>query len=172
MSLPRFPTDAGIVAPGMAAELTLRFCPDSLADYDDAFVVDTAEARFSVQVQARRPPPSLTLPQELRLGDVLVGNRKGAQFSFSNLGGAGRFRVIPEAMWPDACADAPEDMARVGPFEVWPLYLDMRPGDVVDLNVCFEPQRMGTFQERFVMVCDNCCVRGAAGGSGRGEEAR
>ena len=57
-------------------QVTLRFCPDSLADYDDEFAVDTAESRFTVPVWARRPPPSLTLPRDLRVGDVLVGNRR------------------------------------------------------------------------------------------------
>ncbi|KAG1668832.1 hypothetical protein FOA52_004926 [Chlamydomonas sp. UWO 241] len=159
MSLPRFPTDAGSVAPGMAAEVTLRFCPDSLADYDDEFAIDSAEQRFTVQVQARRPPPSLTLPQELHLGVVLVGNHKSTQFSFTNLGGAGRFRIIPEGLWPDAFHDAPEDVAHVGPFDVWPLYLDMATGDTVGLNVGFEPTEVGSESQRFVMVCDNCCVR-------------
>ena len=28
MSLPRFPLKEGIIAPGMAAEVTIRFCPD------------------------------------------------------------------------------------------------------------------------------------------------
>jgi hypothetical protein len=52
------------------------------------------------------------------MGDVLVGNRKGAQFNFTNLGGAGRFRVIPEALWPDNYHDVPMDVSRVGAFEV------------------------------------------------------
>ena len=49
-----------------------------MADYDDEFAVDMAESRFTVPVWARRPPPSLTLPHELVVGDVLVGNRKAS----------------------------------------------------------------------------------------------
>lgn len=60
----------------MTCQVTLRFCPDSLADYDDEFAIDTAESRQTVPVWARRPPPSLTLPHDLHVGDVLVGNRK------------------------------------------------------------------------------------------------
>lgn len=40
------------------------------------------------------------------------------QFTFANLGGPGRFRVIPEANWPNSYSEAPTDMAQVGPFEV------------------------------------------------------
>jgi hypothetical protein len=53
MSMLSFPMDNGCIAPGMAAEVTLRFTPDSLADYDDELAVDTAGHRFSVQIQVR-----------------------------------------------------------------------------------------------------------------------
>lgn len=68
-------------------QVTLRFCPDSLADFDDEFAVDSAEARFAVALQARRPPPSLTLPHELQMGDVLVGNRKVSECVFTQVWG-------------------------------------------------------------------------------------
>lgn len=62
-SLPRFPGEVGVLAPGMAAEVTLRFCPDSLGDYEDAIAVDATHSRQTVPLRARRPPPSLTLPE-------------------------------------------------------------------------------------------------------------
>jgi hypothetical protein len=159
LSLPRFPTEAGIVAPGMAAELTVRFCPDSLADYEDEFQVDTTGSRFSVKLLAQRPPPNLTLPHSMDVGDVLVGNCKMQQFSFKNIGGQGRFRIIPRSMWPDQYFDAPTDIARVGAFEVWPLHLDLSSGDESMINVSFEPQSMGEHLEHLVIVCDNCQVK-------------
>jgi hypothetical protein len=60
----------------LLVQVVIRFTPDSLADYDDEFVVDTAENRFSVALKARRPPPALTLPPELHVGEVVCGNRK------------------------------------------------------------------------------------------------
>lgn len=77
ISLPRFPGVEGLVAPGMAAELTLRFCPDSLADYDDSFTLDTAGSRVSIPMLGRRPPPSLSLPQ-VRIPDDAMITCKGA----------------------------------------------------------------------------------------------
>ena len=51
-------------------QVTVRFVPDSLADFDDAFAVDTAGLRFPVPLRARRPPPSLTLEEDLYVGEV------------------------------------------------------------------------------------------------------
>ncbi len=48
----------------------MRFTPDSLADYDDEFAIDTATSRFPVALKARRPPPKLTLAQEMHIGEV------------------------------------------------------------------------------------------------------
>ena len=147
------------MAPGMAAELTVRFCPDSLADYDDEFQVDTTGSRFSVKLLAQRPPPNLTLPHSMDVGDVLVGNCKVVQFPFKNIGGQGKFRIIPHGLWPDRYQEAPADIARVGAFEVWPLHLDLSKGDESMINVSFEPQSVGEHLERLVIVCDNCQVK-------------
>lgn len=35
----RFPTDDGLVAPGMSCSYTVRFTPDSLADFQDELTV-------------------------------------------------------------------------------------------------------------------------------------
>lgn len=48
---------------GPHAQVVIRFTPDSLADYTDEVVVDTALARFAVPLRAHRPPPLLTLLQ-------------------------------------------------------------------------------------------------------------
>lgn len=57
----RFPGDGGVVAPGMSCKYTVRFAPDSLADYEDFIIVETqAEHLLVVPVAAARPPPILT----------------------------------------------------------------------------------------------------------------
>lgn len=40
-----YPSDGGFLAPGMHAELSVRFAPDSLADYSDFILVQTEQAR-------------------------------------------------------------------------------------------------------------------------------
>ncbi|EFJ49783.1 hypothetical protein VOLCADRAFT_104231 [Volvox carteri f. nagariensis] len=159
VSLPRFPGEVGLLAPGMAAELTLRFCPDSLGDYEDAISVDTTGRRLTVPLRARRPPPSLTLPEEFDMGQVVIGNIKTEQISFRNLGGPGRFRIVPEADWPDFAQDAPTDRAVMGPFKIWPLYFEMASNEEIAINVSYEPIEWGSNDERLVIVCDNCQVK-------------
>lgn len=57
----RFPGEGGIVAPGMSCQYMVRFAPDSLADYEDALVVETQlPYPLIIPIEARRPPPILT----------------------------------------------------------------------------------------------------------------
>lgn len=57
----RFPGEGGIVAPGMSCQYTVRFAPDSLADYEDALVVETQSPYpLIIPVEAHRPPPILS----------------------------------------------------------------------------------------------------------------
>eukprot|EP00198_Chlamydomonas_reinhardtii_P001982 XP_001691318.1 flagellar associated protein [Chlamydomonas reinhardtii] len=142
-SLPRFPGEVGVLAPGMAAEVTLRFCPDSLGDYEDAIAVDATHSRQT----------------EIDMGQVVIGNVKTEQVTFKNMGGAGRFRIVPEAHWPDFAMDAPTDRAVVGQFKIWPLYFEMAAGEQLGLNVSYEPTEWGNTEERLVLVCDNCQVK-------------
>uniref|UniRef100_A0A1A8CH83 Deleted in lung and esophageal cancer 1 n=1 Tax=Nothobranchius kadleci TaxID=1051664 RepID=A0A1A8CH83_NOTKA len=41
IGLGRFPSEGGIVAPGLSCKYTVRFAPDSLGDYEDLLVVET-----------------------------------------------------------------------------------------------------------------------------------
>ena len=69
MALVEFPGEGGLVAPGMSAvRLTVRFLPDSLADYQDALICITEQNRFKVIVEAFRPPPTLSIPTTLNCG--------------------------------------------------------------------------------------------------------
>lgn len=63
----------------MAAEVTVNFTPDSLADYDDELVVDTQLGQLRVPLRGRRPPPQLTLPPVIDAGPVLLGNTRRFQ---------------------------------------------------------------------------------------------
>lgn len=143
----------------MAVEVAVRFTPDSLADYDDMFGVDTPLGRFEVPLRGARPIPCLTLPPVLSAGDVVVGNSRTTHVKFQNLGGPGRFRTVPSSFWPGGLASAPTDRASLGPFTLWPLYLDLPHGAEGCLTLEFSPQQPVVAEERVVLVCDNCQVK-------------
>ncbi|KAI8476325.1 MAG: hypothetical protein J3K34DRAFT_512165 [Monoraphidium minutum] len=180
VSLPRFPlAGASEVVPGMAAEMTVKFTPDSLADYDDVVVVASQLGRLEVPLRGRRPPPALGLPDVIDVGDALLGNTRRVQVHFTNTGGDGRFRLVPESLWPppaaaaatpgavtDAGNDCSNDEARaraaLAPFWLEPRLLDLPAGAAGSLSVEFAPRGLGGAEARFVLVCDNCRVRGFA----------
>jgi hypothetical protein len=85
----------------MACHCTVRFSPDSLADYEDTLTVVAELTRFTLHVAARRQPPCLTLDSTIDVGYVLVGNDVETRFPFQNIGGSGRFRLVADADWPD-----------------------------------------------------------------------
>lgn len=125
----KFPTADGLLAPGMSCQVSVRFAPDSLADYEDALTVVTELDRFPVALAGRRPPPSLTLRPALDCGYVLVGNHCLSKFSFENLGGAGRFRMVADRDWPEALSPLADDGSlALGAFQLFPAEFEMAPG--------------------------------------------
>ena len=96
LSLVEFPgADGGLVAPGMSVKVSVRFMPDSLADYQDALICITEQNRFKIVVEAFRPPPTLTIPLELDCGSALIHSVTDTTFRCTNQGGPGRFRCLP-----------------------------------------------------------------------------
>uniref|UniRef100_A0A3Q2G6I4 Deleted in lung and esophageal cancer protein 1 Ig-like domain-containing protein n=1 Tax=Cyprinodon variegatus TaxID=28743 RepID=A0A3Q2G6I4_CYPVA len=83
----RFPSDGGIIAPGLSCKYTLRFTPDSLGDYEDFIMVETdSEQPLKVPIKAHRPPPVLTLPRVVDCGHCLVGGVKIVELRCQNVG--------------------------------------------------------------------------------------
>ncbi|XP_047468119.1 deleted in lung and esophageal cancer protein 1 isoform X2 [Mugil cephalus] len=163
IGLGRFPGDGGIVAPGMSCKYTLRFAPDSLADYKDFIVVETqAEDLLVVPIEAWRPPPILTLPRVLDCGYCLIGGVKFVEFLCQNVGlSSGTFCVIPKNQWP---ASNLRSVARTyfcdqPPFAVSPSLFVLQPGEATVVEVVFFPTTAEKSCQVFTVVCDNCQVK-------------
>uniref|UniRef100_A0A3B3UR75 DLEC1 cilia and flagella associated protein n=1 Tax=Poecilia latipinna TaxID=48699 RepID=A0A3B3UR75_9TELE len=152
IGLGRFPSDGGIVAPGMSCEYTLRFAPDSLGDFRDFLVVETeSEHLFVVPIEARRPPPVLTLPRVLNCGYCLVGGVKFLEFTCQNVGlSAGTFYIIPKDKWPSLSTTY---FSEKSPFAVGPCVFSLQPGEAIVLEV----SSLSEFA--FTIICDNCQVK-------------
>uniref|UniRef100_A0A672HDS9 DLEC1 cilia and flagella associated protein n=1 Tax=Salarias fasciatus TaxID=181472 RepID=A0A672HDS9_SALFA len=158
IGLGRFPGEGGIVAPGMSCKYTLRFAPDSLADYTDFLVVETqTEHLFAVPIEAARPPPVLTLPRVLDCGYCLIGGVKFVEFLCQNVGlSTGMFCIIPKSQWPSV---ARSYFSEQPPFAVSPSIFKLQPGEAIVVEVVFFPSTAEKSCQVFTVVCDNCQVK-------------
>lgn len=59
IGLGRFPAENGLIASGMSCQFTVRFAPDSLADFDDELIVQSNGSEFVVPLKGKRLPPEL-----------------------------------------------------------------------------------------------------------------
>ncbi|KAF7669259.1 hypothetical protein LDENG_00203330 [Lucifuga dentata] len=163
IGLGRFPGESGILAPGMGCKYTVRFAPDSLADYEDFIVVEMqAEHPMVVPIEARRPPPVLTLPRVLDCGSCLLGGVKFVNFLCQNVGlSAGTFCIIPKSQWPasNLRSAVTTCFTEQPPFAVSPSLFVLQPGEDTVVEVVFFPTTPGKNCQVFTIVSDNCQVK-------------
>ncbi|XP_075260497.1 deleted in lung and esophageal cancer protein 1-like [Convolutriloba macropyga] len=162
VSLGSFPTDGGLVAPGLSSLYVVNFVPETLADCDDEIIVQSdGFCDVVVPLQARRPPPLLTLKSVIDVGHCLVGGAKLSEFAFKNEGGDGSFFILPKSKWPATGYKNFVHGQRIveAPFEVRPAMFYAPKGSAIPLEVLFLPKRLGKFSLDILFVCDNCNVR-------------
>uniref|UniRef100_A0A673U2J6 DLEC1 cilia and flagella associated protein n=1 Tax=Suricata suricatta TaxID=37032 RepID=A0A673U2J6_SURSU len=163
LGLGMFPGTGGMVAPGMACQYTVQFSPDCLGDFDDSILVETQSAHaLLIPLQARRPPPVLTLSPVLDCGYCLIGGVKITRFLCKNVGfGAGKFCIFPKKNWPQLSFRAVATMGFVEepPFGILPSVFELAPGQAVCLEVLFLPTSLEKAEQTFIIVCDNCQMK-------------
>lgn len=147
----------------MTCQYIVQFLPDCLGDFDDFLLVETQSAHtLMVPLQARRPPPVLTLPPVLDCGHCLIGGIKVTTFICKNVGlSVGRFCIMPKKSWPPLSFRA---VATVGfveqpPFGIMPSVFELAPGLATLVEVLFLPTSLGQARQTFVIVCDNCQIK-------------
>ncbi|XP_062038702.1 deleted in lung and esophageal cancer protein 1 [Lepus europaeus] len=163
LGLGMFPGEGGMVAPGMTCQYTVQFMPDCLGDFDDFILVETQSAHtLLIPLQARRPPPVLTLSPVLDCGYCLVGGVKMTKFTCRNVGfSTGRFCIVPRKGWPPTSfrAVAAPGFVEQPPFGILPSVFELAPGAITVLEVLFLPTSLGKAEQAFVIVCDNCQLK-------------
>ncbi|XP_072911149.1 deleted in lung and esophageal cancer protein 1 [Hemitrygon akajei] len=163
IGLGRFPGEGGIVAPGMSCQYTVRFAPDSPAEYEDFLLVETQMPYpLVIPIEARRPPPILTLPGTLDCGYCLVGGVKFTEFLCKNEGySSGYFCIMPKRMWPTTNfrSVAVAGFLDIAPFAIRPAVFELQPGQALMLEIAFLPTTAEAFFQTVTMVCDNCQVK-------------
>ncbi|XP_077347356.1 deleted in lung and esophageal cancer protein 1 [Lithobates pipiens] len=162
VGLGKFPGEGGIVAPGMSCQYTVRFVPDSLADFEDFILVESqAPYPVLVPIEAMRPPPILTLPRILDCGPCLVGGVKIFECLCKNEGlSRGSFCIMPKSVWPPANfrSIATAGFVEQAPFGIHPALFELYPGQETVIEVVFFPSSLETYSQAFTIVCDNCQV--------------
>ncbi|XP_077480061.1 deleted in lung and esophageal cancer protein 1 [Stigmatopora argus] len=163
IGLGRFPGKGGVVAPGMSCKFMVRFAPDSLADYEDSIMVESqGENTLVVPIQARRPPPILTLPSVLECGYCLIGGVRCVEIYCQNIGlSAGTFCIFPKNQWP---ATNPRlafsnIYSEQPPFAISPSFFALQPGETTVVEAVFFPNTTEKISQIFTIVCDNCQVK-------------
>ncbi|XP_046292600.1 deleted in lung and esophageal cancer protein 1 isoform X3 [Marmota monax] len=163
LGLGMFPGKGGMVAPGMTCQYTIQFIPDCLGDFDDFILVETQSTHtLLIPLQARRPPPVLTLSPVLDCGYCLIGGIKVTRFICKNVGfSAGKFCIMPKKSWPPPSfrAVATSSFVEQPPFGVMPSVFELAPGSAVLIEVLFLPMSLEKVEQTFIIVCDNCQVR-------------
>uniref|UniRef100_A0A8C6Z7S2 DLEC1 cilia and flagella associated protein n=1 Tax=Nothoprocta perdicaria TaxID=30464 RepID=A0A8C6Z7S2_NOTPE len=158
----KFPGKGGIVAPGMSCQYTIQFIPEYLGDYEDCITVETqASEPLLIPIQAKRPPPVLTLPHIIDCGSCLVGGIKVIQILCRNDGfSTGRFCIMPKKSWPSSNFRAVATVGFViqGPFGIRPAYFELAPAQSTTIEVMFFPSSPEASQQIYTIVCDNCQV--------------
>uniref|UniRef100_G1QZF9 DLEC1 cilia and flagella associated protein n=1 Tax=Nomascus leucogenys TaxID=61853 RepID=G1QZF9_NOMLE len=115
-----------------------------------------------IPLQARRPPPVLTLSPVLDCGYCLIGGVKMTRFICKNVGfSVGRFCIMPKTSWPPLSFKA---IATIGfveqpPFGIRPSVFELAPGHAILVEVLFSPKSLGKAEQTFIIMCDNCQIK-------------
>ncbi|NXI89657.1 DLEC1 protein, partial [Psophia crepitans] len=158
----KFPGKGGMIAPGMTCQYTVQFIPEYPGDYEDHILVETQVSEpLLIPIQARRPPPVLTLPPIIDCGSCLVGGIKVTTILCRNEGfSMGKFLITTKKTWPPPNFRV---VATVGfviqnPFGIRPAVFELAPGQSTTLEVVFFPSFPEVSQQTYTIVCDNCQV--------------
>uniref|UniRef100_A0A663EY65 DLEC1 cilia and flagella associated protein n=1 Tax=Aquila chrysaetos chrysaetos TaxID=223781 RepID=A0A663EY65_AQUCH len=158
----KFPGKGGMIAPGMTCQYTVQFIPEYLGDYEDCILVETQVSEpLLIPIQAKRPPPVLTLPRIIDCGSCLVGGIKVMMILCRNEGiSTGKFCIMPKKAWPPPNF---RSIATVGfviqdPFGIHPAVFELAPGQSTTVEVMFFPSVPEVSQQTYTIVCDNCQV--------------
>ncbi|NXT81600.1 DLEC1 protein, partial [Zapornia atra] len=155
----KFPGKGGMIAPGMTCQYTVQFIPKYPGDYEDCISVETQVSEpLLIPIQAKRPPPVLTLPHIIDCGSCLIGGIKVTMILCRNEGfNAGKFLIMPKKAWPHPNFKAVPSAGFViqEPFRIHPAAFELAPGQSTTLQVVFFPSFPEVSQQTYTIVCDN-----------------
>uniref|UniRef100_A0A8B9IRW2 DLEC1 cilia and flagella associated protein n=1 Tax=Amazona collaria TaxID=241587 RepID=A0A8B9IRW2_9PSIT len=135
----KFPGKGGLIASGMTCQYTVRFTPKYPGNYEDCMIVETQVSEpLLIPIQARRPPPVLTLPHIIDCGPCLVGGVKVMTILCRNEGiRTEKFSIMPKKACPSPNFGpiATDGFVIQAPFGIHPPVLELAPGQNTTVEV-------------------------------------
>lgn len=127
-----------------------------------ALEADAGYISFSVPLLARRDPPELTIPDVLHCGPCRAGFISVRKWSFTNIGGPGRFLILPRGATQEKWdiygifemmrkkesgliteeVEMPPPVMKFGPFEVSPSYFSVESGGTGEIQICLSASNL------------------------------
>lgn len=151
-----------IIAPGMAAKLTVRFKPSSLNDVTEELLVGTEAGDFPLPLLARRLQPRLEFEQPADCGCILAGDSSLRSLRLTNHGGDGSFRLIPgegevdlSSFQYETLPDGETTCLTSDAFSIKPASFFLEAGRSIDLSVNFKAGEVGDQSCPLLVECDN-----------------
>ncbi|XP_065665314.1 deleted in lung and esophageal cancer protein 1 isoform X4 [Hydra vulgaris] len=164
LSVGDFPSANGVVAPGMSCQFTVKFMPDTLADYSDVLEVKTQGSQpIFIPLEGLRDKPFLSISKHIDCGYTLVNGKKLISLEVENKGGAGKFFFKENQIQNEYCIWDQIDYTDVTkllikPFTVFPAQFQVNNGGKISLTIIFEPRAVKHFSEDIYLFCDDCSV--------------
>mmetsp|Transcript_89791 Transcript_89791/g.159654 ORF Transcript_89791/g.159654 Transcript_89791/m.159654 type:complete len:2242 (-) Transcript_89791:140-6865(-) len=150
---------AAVVAPGMAAHLTVHFAPSTLNDQQEVLTVCTELGDFELPLLSRRVQPKLEFAEPVNCGCMLAGNTMTEDVKIKNLGGEGSFRlVVTEDTTTDFHYETKangETTLVCGEFRVTPASFYLEAKSSISIEVFFGASEVGQHRCPLYVECDN-----------------
>jgi hypothetical protein len=149
---------SAVVAPGMAAHLTVSFAPSTLNDQTDAILVRTEFGDYELPVLARRVQPKVEYQDPFDCGCILAGNTISKAIQLSNSGGEGSFRLITAEGVTEfhyETVSTGETTLVCGPFRVSPASFYMEAHQSIEMMVHFSASEVAKYSCPLFIECDN-----------------
>eukprot|EP00440_Ansanella_granifera_P030441 gb/GFBE01033071.1/.p1 GENE.gb/GFBE01033071.1/~~gb/GFBE01033071.1/.p1 ORF type:complete len:2256 (+),score=522.78 gb/GFBE01033071.1/:1-6768(+) len=151
---------AAVVAPGMAAHLTVHFAPSTLNDENQVLKVLTELGDFELPLLARRVQPKIEVQDPVNCGCMLAGEEMTEAVRIRNVGGEGSFRLVvsedepPEEFHYESRPNT-ETTLVAGPYRLTPACFYLEANSHIDISVHFSAREVGKHRCPLFVECDN-----------------
>jgi len=171
----QFPmNEDGQLAPGMSCHCKVIFAPVHLAELEDTFSIATQLGIVHIRLVGKRRAPQLVMPRTINMGPCLVGSDVSCVVPIENIGGTGRFSILPidecvpigsvaEEMiqhhsWLETAEDEwPETSTlELGGFKISGAGFRLDDHEVAEIKVSFAPENNGSHAHDCYILCDDC----------------